>query len=113
MFTIQVVIALCYLLVTAFLAWHGYKKTRTTTDYLIAGRNIHPFVMALSYGATFISTSAIIGFGGAAAVFGMGLLWLTFLNIFIGILIAFVFFGGTDPEDGPPSRCAYFPGTSR
>jgi SSS family solute:Na+ symporter len=49
--------------------------------------------MAISYGATFISTSAIVGFGGAAALFGMGLLWLTFLNIFVGILIAFVVFG--------------------
>jgi SSS family solute:Na+ symporter len=27
--------------------------------------------MALSYGATFISTSAIIGFGGAAGQYGM------------------------------------------
>ena len=59
----------------------------------MAGRKIHPFVMAMSYGATFISTSAIVGFGGAAGVFGMGLLWLTFLNIFVGIFIAFVFFG--------------------
>ena len=59
----------------------------------MAGRNVHPLVMALSYGATFISTSAIVGFGGAAGLFGMGLLWLTFLNIFVGIFIAFVFFG--------------------
>ena len=49
--------------------------------------------MALSYGATFISTSAIIGFGGAAAVYGMGVIWLTFMNIFVGIFLAFVFFG--------------------
>jgi SSS family solute:Na+ symporter len=49
--------------------------------------------MALSYGATFISTSAIVGFGGAAGTLGMGLLWLTFLNIFFGIFIAFVVFG--------------------
>ncbi len=50
--------------------------------------------MAMSYGATFISTSAIVGFGGAAGVFGFGLLWLTFLNIFVGIFLAFVLFGG-------------------
>jgi len=68
-------------------------KTKNSTDYLIAGRKIHPVVMALSYGATFISTSAIIGFGGAAAVYGMGVIWLTFMNIFVGIFLAFVFFG--------------------
>ena len=49
--------------------------------------------MALSYGATFISTSAIVGFGGAAGLFGMSVLWLTVLNVFVGIFIAFVFIG--------------------
>ena len=87
------VIVIGYLIVLAFLTYFGYKGTKTAADYMIAGRSIHPFVMALSYGATFISTSAIVGFGGAAAVFGMGILWLTFLNIFVGIFIAFVCFG--------------------
>ena len=86
------VIVLIYLFIIGSLAYTGYRKTKDAADYMIAGRNIHPYVMALSYGATFISTSAIVGFGGAAAVFGMGILWLTFLNIFIGIFIAFVFF---------------------
>ncbi len=88
-----VVVILIYLIITAFLGYLGFKRTKTSADYLIAGRQIHPLVMALSYGATFISTSAIIGFGGAAGQLGMGLLWLTFLNIFIGIFVAFIFFG--------------------
>lgn len=86
-------VVLIYLFVVGFLTAKAYKETKTTSDYLVAGREIHPFVMAVSYGATFISTSAIIGFGGAAAVFGMSLLWLTFLTIFVGVFIAFVFFG--------------------
>ena len=40
--------------------------------------------MALSYGATFISASAIVGFGGVAATFGMGIQWLCLLNMFMG-----------------------------
>jgi solute:Na+ symporter, SSS family len=82
-----------YLFMIGYLGYYGYRKTKNATDYLVAGRNTHPFVMAISYGATFISTSAIVGFGGAAAVFGMGLLWLTFLNIGVGIIIAFIVFG--------------------
>jgi SSS family solute:Na+ symporter len=82
-----------YLAITAFLGYLGYRNTKNAADYLVAGRKAHPLVMAISYGATFISTSAIVGFGGAAAVYGMGLLWLTFLNIFVGIFIAFVVFG--------------------
>ncbi len=86
-------IVVIYLLAITYLGFKGYKETKTASDYLLAGRQTHPFVMAMSYGATFISTSAIVGFGGMAAVYGMGLMWLTFLNIFIGIFLAFVFFG--------------------
>lgn len=82
-----------YLFIITYLGYLGYKHTKTSADYLVGGRQIHPLVMALSYGATFISTSAIVGFGGAAGTLGMGLLWLTFLNIFFGIFIAFVVFG--------------------
>jgi SSS family solute:Na+ symporter len=75
------------------MAYLGYRQTNSPEDYLIAGGNIHPWVMALSYGTTFISTSAIVGFGGVAALFGFSLLWLTFLNIALGIIIAFAVFG--------------------
>ncbi len=87
------VMVIVYLVITVLLGLYGYKSTKNSTDYLLGGRQIHPLIMALSYGATFISTSAIIGFGGAAAVYGMGIIWLTFLNIIVGIFIAFVVFG--------------------
>ncbi|MCW0482883.1 sodium:solute symporter family protein [Gaoshiqia sediminis] len=91
-FTLGLVV-IVYLLLIAYLGYVGFKKTKTAKDYLLGGREIHPFVMAVSYGATFISTSAIIGFGGISGVYGMGLIWLTFLNIFVGVFIAFIFFG--------------------
>lgn len=89
----DIIIVLLYLFLTAYLGWLGYRGTKTATDYLVAGRKAHPVIMSLSYGATFISTSAIVGFGGVAGNFGMGLLWLTVCNIFIGIFIAFIFLG--------------------
>jgi SSS family solute:Na+ symporter len=90
----MIIIVVAYLCVIGFLGFRGYQTTKSATDYMIGGRKVHPYIMAMSYGATFISTSAIVGFGGAAGVFGMGLLWLTFMNIFIGIFIAFWVFGG-------------------
>ncbi len=91
--TFTIFLVLIYLITIGFLSYKGYRGTKTAADYMVAGRKIHPFIMAMSYGATFISTSAIVGFGGAAALFGMGLLWLTFLTIFVGIFISFVFLG--------------------
>jgi SSS family solute:Na+ symporter len=87
------IVTLAYLLVTVYLGFKAYRETRTASDFLVGGRKTHPIVMALSYGSTFISTSAIVGFGGAAAAYGLSLLWLPFLNIFLGIAVAFLVLG--------------------
>jgi len=82
-----------FALVFGFFGYMGYKKTKTKEDYFVAGRKMGGFVIAFSYGATFISAVALIGFSGIASLYGHSILWLSFLNIFIGIFIAFVFFG--------------------
>ena len=84
---------LLYVAVITYLGFRGFRKTRNSSDYLLAGRSVNPFVMAMSYGAAFISTSALVGFGGIAGEFGMGLMWLVFMNIAFGIIVAFIFFG--------------------
>ena len=106
---LTIILVLVYLLVTGYLGYLGYRQTRTAADYMVAGRNAHPVIMALSYGATFISTSAIVGFGGVAANMGMGLLWLTFLNIFVGIFVAFVFLGNPTRRMGHHLDAHTFP----
>ncbi|QVL47046.1 MAG: sodium:solute symporter family protein [Thiocapsa sp.] len=90
---VDIVVILVYLFATGYLGWLGYRGTRSAADFLVGGRSAHPIIMAVSYGATFISTAAIVGFGGVAGLFGMSLLWLTVLNIGFGILIAFIFLG--------------------
>jgi len=85
------------------------SRQKNSADYLIAGGNTHPFVMALSYGATFISTAAIVGFGGVAAWLGNSLLWLTFCNIFVGVFIAFVFLGNPTRKMGIRLNAHTFP----
>jgi len=102
-------LVLIYLAATLVIGYLGYKKTKSSEDYLVAGRCSHPVIIALSYGATFISTSAIIGFGGQAANLGMSLIWLTVLNIGVGILLAFVLFGKKTREIGHRLSAVTFP----
>jgi len=71
----------------------GYKKTKTAEDYFVAGRKMGSIVIAFSYGATFISAVALIGFSGIASLYGQSILWLALLNILVGILIAFIVYG--------------------
>ncbi|MDX9871615.1 MAG: sodium:solute symporter family protein [Clostridia bacterium] len=87
------IVIVVYIAATLGLGYLAYRRTHSEKDYLIAGGNVHPYLMAMAYGSTFISTSAIVGFGGNAGMFGMSLLWLTVFNIFVGIFIAFVVFG--------------------
>ncbi len=98
-----------YMAVTIYLGYFGFRSTRNSEDYLVAGRKVNPAVMALSYGAAFISTSAIIGFGGVAGLFGFPLLWLTFLNIFVGIFIAYAIIGKRVRRIGSALEALTFP----
>jgi SSS family solute:Na+ symporter len=105
----DIIVIIIYLGIVGYLGYLGYRRTKTAADFMVAGRQTHPFIMALSYGATFISTSAIVGFGGVAGMFGMSLLWLTFCNIFIGIFLAFVFLGGPTRRMGHRLNAHTFP----
>ncbi len=98
-----------YVILIGYLGWRGWKKTQNSKDYLLAGRSVNPFVMAMSYGAAFISTSALVGFGGIAGQFGLGVLWLVFMNIAIGIFAAFVWFGKRTRQMGAILNAKTFP----
>ena len=103
------IIVLIYLALIIYVGYVAWRRTKTADDYMVAGRATHPFIMALSYGATFISTAAIVGFGGVAGVYGLGLLWLPFMNIIVGIFIAFVFFGKRTRKIGHNLKALTFP----
>ncbi|MGI6472519.1 MAG: sodium:solute symporter family protein [Candidatus Methanomethylophilaceae archaeon] len=91
--TIFGVMTVIFGIATAVLAYYGYKNTSDSEQFMLGRHKTSPVIIALSYGATFLSASAIIGFGGQAAVHGMSLMWLCFLNIFVGIIVAFIVFG--------------------
>ena len=103
------VLIVIYVGVIGYLGYRGFRKTHNSGDYLLAGRSTNPFVMAMSYGAAFISTSALVGFGGLAGQFGMGLLWLVFMNIAIGVVAAFIFFGRRTRSIGASLGANTFP----
>lgn len=90
---ILTIVFLIYFLIVGYVGYLAWKRTNSSEEFMLAGRKTHPYIMALSYGATFISTAAIVGFGGVAGQFGMSILWLTFLNVLVGVFIAFILMG--------------------
>ena len=103
------IVFIVYFLMVGYVGYLAYKRTNSSEDFMVAGRQTHPYIMALSYGATFISTAAIVGFGGVAGKYGMGILWLAFLNILLGIFVAFVFFGKRTRRMGKNLNSLTFP----
>ncbi len=103
------VVTVVYLAILVGLGYLGYKRTKGADDFMLAGRKVHPALIALSYGATFISTAAIIGFGGQASKLGLGLMWLVFMNIALGIFIAFIVFGKRTRAVGSRLQARTFP----
>ena len=64
------IMAVVFIALTLALGWYGYKNTKNNDEYLLGRNKTNPVIIALSYGATFLSASAVIGFGGQAAVHG-------------------------------------------
>lgn len=102
-------VIIVYVALMVLVGYIAYRRTHNTEDYLVAGRQSNSYIMALSYGATFISTAAIVGFGGLAGTNGLGILWLVFLNIAVGIFIAFVIFGKRTRRLGQYLNALTFP----
>ena len=91
--TIFGVMTVIFIIVTLLLGLYGYRNTKNNEEFLLGRNKTSPLIIALSYGATFLSASAVIGFGGQTAVHGMSLMWLCFLNLFLGLVVAFLVFG--------------------
>lgn len=89
----KIFFALLYFAATFYFGYLGWKRTKDAPDFMLAGRKMNPFVMGMSYVATAVSTAAIVGFGGAASLYGMPLNWVVFVAIFFGIFCATVFLG--------------------
>ena len=82
-----------FVAITLFLGWYGYKHTKNQDQFMLGKNKSNPMLIGLAYGASFLSASAIVGFGGMAAKYGMMMMWLVFLNLFVGLVIAFIVFG--------------------
>jgi SSS family transporter len=86
-----VVMLVVYLLVVLYVGYWGMKRSKTLEDYVLAGRNIPPLVLAFTLLATWFSGWAFVGNPGYMYAFGFPAMhWNLFLGI--GIMLSIVFF---------------------
>lgn len=77
-----IVAIIIYMAVMLAIGYWSYRKTDQYDDYVLAGRDLNPFVAALSAGASDMSGWLLMGLPGALFVTGMSELWIA-----VGLLI--------------------------
>src|SRR5690606_32479684 len=88
--TIDWLIVGAYFAVLVAIAWWSSKRTSTTADYFLAGRNISWFVVGTSLLASNIGSEHIVGLAGSGANNGMAQAHWE-LHAWIMLLLAWVF----------------------
>lgn len=89
-FAIVLIIYLGSLILIGFL---GKRVTRTVEDFYIGGRNVGPWVTAISFIAAYFSSVVIIGGGGFGYKYGMSTVWIGASNVLIGCTLAWIILG--------------------
>ncbi|MCK4528266.1 sodium/proline symporter [candidate division WOR-3 bacterium] len=69
------------------------RKTRSVDDFYIGGRQLGPWVTALSFVAAYFSSVVIIGGGGFGYMFGMATLWVGAINVLLGGTLCWIVLG--------------------
>ncbi|HHV72491.1 MAG TPA: sodium:solute symporter [Clostridia bacterium] len=75
------------------------KKSKTTSDFILGGRNIGPWMSAFAYGTTYFSAVLFIGYAGETGWnFGLSGLWIAIGNSLLGCFLAWKVLGRRTKE---------------
>jgi len=70
------------------------RRTKSTEDFMLGGRNIGSWLTAFSYGTTYFSAVVFIGYAGQFGwMYGISATWVGIGNAIIGSLIPFFLIG--------------------
>ncbi len=90
---IYTLILLVYLGALVLVGFITGRRTKSVEDFYIGGRQIGPWVTALSFVAAYFSSVVIVGGGGFGYMFGMATLWIGAINVLLGCTVAWIVLG--------------------
>lgn len=90
---IYAIIIFAYLIVLILIGFITGRRTKSVEDFYIGGRQIGPWVTALSFVAAYFSSVVIIGGGGYGYMFGMATLWIGAINVLLGCTVCWIVLG--------------------
>ena len=83
-----------YAVLVIVVAILGSRKTKSFSDFLLAGGKVGPWMTAFSYGTAYFSAVLFIGFAGKIGwAFGLSGLWIAIGNTILGTLGVWILLG--------------------
>ena len=84
-----------FLLLMAGVAVYSRKKAGSASDFMLAGRNIGPWMSAFAYGTSYFSAVIFIGYASdLGRQFGLSSMWVGLGNAILGCLFAWLVLAG-------------------
>lgn len=80
-----------FLVAVAGLAYLGWTRTNSMSDFAIAGETLGPYLLGAAFAATFFSAATFVGYVGWSYAYGLSNLWL-FLSLISASPIALILF---------------------
>lgn len=85
--SVILVTLVAYKLILIAIGFWAQRRTSSNEDFFLGGRQLGPFVAALSYSASASSAWMLLGLSGAAFIMGLSAIWI-FAGIFSATLFA-------------------------
>jgi SSS family solute:Na+ symporter len=86
-------IVVVYVAAMLIIGYLCMRKTRTVSDFFLAGRNLGPWMSAFAYGTTYFSAVIFVGYAGRLGWgFGKYVLWIAAGNVLFGSYLAWRLF---------------------
>ena len=88
-----IILALFIAVLLGIACWEMFR-TKTTGDFLLGGKTLGPWILAVSYGTTYFSAVVFIGFAGQFGwSSGFGGVWVGLMNALVGGTLAWLVLG--------------------
>lgn len=83
-----------YIAVMIGIGFYTSRKTKSTEDFMLGGRNVGSWLTAFSYGTTYFSAVVFIGYAGQFGwSYGISATWVGIGNAIIGSMIPWILLG--------------------
>jgi len=79
-----------YFAVVLGIGYYFYSRSRNMEDYILGGRNMNPYVTAMSAQASDMSSWLLLGLPGAVLCFGLGEAWIG-IGLALGSYLSWLF----------------------